>query len=168
MKQEKIVSSRTARYGNIVVATNFRSGLKIHLKKLSSFTHTVLKNLTFRRTALSLVFVSDSVIKRLNRKYLNHSWVTDVLAFPFLNIIGEKFALKNHSFLGEVVVSPKRAEVYAKRFRVPFQEELARYVCHGILHLQGYSDHSQRAKIRMRRAEDKLLKLFVSKNKRIV
>ena len=168
MKQEKMASSRTEKYGNIVVVTNFRSGFKIHLKKLGSFTHTVLKNLKFKQIVLSLIFVSDSAIKRLNQKYLNHSWVTDVLAFPFSGTIGEKLALKNRSFLGEIIISPKRAKVYAKRFHIPFQEELVRYVCHGILHLQGYSDHSHHAKIKMRRTEDKLLKLSAAKDKGIV
>lgn len=100
---------------------------------------------------LSLVFVSDSEIHRLNKKYLNHDWKTDVLAFPF------PMAGNKHSFLGEVIISVDRARIQAKRYRVTFQEELMRYVCHGILHLLGHRDKTLQQKNKMRLLENRLL-----------
>ena len=61
------------------------------------------------------------------------------------------------TFLGEVVISPKRAERYARQFGISFPTELFRYVCHGILHLKGYSDDSARLQNRMRKLENQLM-----------
>ncbi len=126
----------------------------ISRRYLKRFAEKVLKDLKFRNTILSLVFVSDSTMKRLNQKHLHHSYTTDVLAFPFSSF---EHTSKRPRFLGEVIVSPERARVQAKIFKAAFREELLRYVCHGILHLAGYSDKSKRRQKRMRLEEDKLL-----------
>ncbi len=165
-KQPAVI--RTSKYGNVVVITNSHSGFRIHLKRLSTLTHTILKNLRLRRTSLSLVFVSDFIIKRLNQRYLNHSWATDVLAFPFSDSISKPFATEKRSFLGEVIISPKRAKVYAQQFNIPFEEEFLRYICHGTLHLRGYSDHSRKEKLAMRKAEGRLLKPLTHRLKGIL
>ena len=168
MKRKNQASIRTSKYGNTVAITNFHSGFQIRLKQLSALALTILKNNKLKQTALSLVFVSDSAIKHLNKRYLSHSWVTDVLAFPFSNSVGEKFAAQNCSFLGEVIISPKRAKVYAKKLNVSFEEELVRYICHGLLHLEGYSDKSHAGKIKMRQTENRLLKPVARKLKGII
>ena len=126
--------------------------LKFRRQALQKFVLDVLKKLRHKKTAVSVVFVSDSKIKQLNKKHLRHSYATDVLAFP----------MGGH-FLGEVVISPERARVQAKEFGATFHEELMRYVCHGILHLSGYSDKTARQKARMRRMENQLLKLLPKK-----
>ena len=151
-----------------VAIKNETPRFKIHPRKFTSFIKAILAALGYRNTFLSVVFVSSRSIKRLNRKYLNHSWATDVLAFPFENSKGVKNGVRERSFLGEVIISPEQARSNAKRFGVSFVEELARYVCHGILHLKGYSDRSVRLRNKMRRAEDKLLKLLHSKVEGIV
>ena len=46
----------------------------------------------------------------------------------------------------------------ARRFRVTWQAELARYVIHGILHLQGHDDQNAAGRRRMKREEGRLLK----------
>lgn len=150
-------SVRISKYRNTIVANNLHSGFRIHLRKLVNLTHIILKKLKYTDVILSLVFVSDAQMKQLNRKFLNHSWATDVLAFPFSGFTGHQPLPSYYFFMGEVIVSPKRAKVYAARFKIPFEEEFVRYICHGILHLKGYSDHSTRKKKQMRHIEDQLL-----------
>ena len=164
----KTTAIRVLKYKNVVVATNLNSGFRIRLKKLAVLTHLILKKLRFAHISLSLVFVSDSQIKHLNQRYLNHSWVTDVLAFPFSDFTRHKSALGNYSFLGEVIISPKRANVYARKLEIPFEEEFMRYICHGILHLKGHSDHSAEEKRKMRRTENQLLSLLGSRIQGII
>ena len=141
---------------NSVTIANTDPRFKFRAKKLTQLVHSVLKKIGYRGVALSLVFVTDSEIKRLNKRHLNHSWVTDVLAFPFFN----PAKIKN-SFLGEVIISPKRAKIYSERFGIPYEEELVRYVCHGILHLKGYSDYSKKARQIMEWKENELIRLAV-------
>ena len=150
---------------NQVMITNRVRRYQIKKNRLERIVRNLLGQLGYRRTLLSLVFVSDDRLKCLNQKYLNHAWNTDVLAFSFRPVLQNRRRNKAEvsstreapRFLGELVISPQRAEVQAKHFQVPLQEELMRYVCHGILHLSGFSDQTKHERERMRRAENRLL-----------
>ena len=50
------------------------------------------------------------------------------------------------------------ALVYARRFRVRWPWEVARYLVHGILHLEGCEDSKPNLRRAMKRRENKLLK----------
>jgi probable rRNA maturation factor len=96
--------------------------------------------------SLSIAFVSDRAIRTINRKFLKHDFATDVLAFP---LGGDPW--------GEVVVSAETAAREAKARGIPLEEEILRYVAHGILHLLGYDDHHPRKKGRMWRRQEREL-----------
>ncbi|MBI3315759.1 MAG: rRNA maturation RNase YbeY [Candidatus Omnitrophica bacterium] len=106
---------------------------------------------------LGVWFTDDREIRRVNRRFLKHDAATDVIAFPY----GEG------RLFGEVVVSVDTASRAASRLRVGFKEELARYLVHGVLHLLGYDDIEPRARRRMiRRQEDILKKIFLGEKYR--
>ena len=157
---------------NDVAISNHVRGSRIRHQEIEAVAQTALDKLGYKRTFLSLVFVSDRQIKRLNQRFLKHSWATDVLAFPFEPLLGKhrwvKKPAKQPRFLGEVMISLDRARIHAKRFRVSVCEELARYICHGILHLSGFTDGTSRTKARMRRRENDLLALMQNHVNRIL
>lgn len=93
---------------------------------------------------LSLAFVEDAEIRRLNRRFLGRDRATDVLAFR----LDAGFPAAGE-FFGEVVVSAETAVREARRRGIPAAEELLRYVIHGILHLLGYDDRRPRGRARM-------------------
>jgi probable rRNA maturation factor len=102
------------------------------------------------RRSVSLAFVRDAVIRRLNREFLKHDRATDVIAFP----------LGDGGVFGEVVVSGETARREARARGLPPEEELLRYVAHGILHLLGYDDHAPADRERMwKRQEAELRRL---------
>ena len=88
--------------------------------------------------ALSIAFVTNAAIRKINRKFLRHDFATDVLSFP---LGGDPW--------GELVISAEYARDEARRRGLPVEEELLRYVAHGILHLLGYDDHDPASKKRM-------------------
>jgi probable rRNA maturation factor len=90
------------------------------------------------RRSLSIAFVTDAAIRKINRKFLGHDFATDVLSFP---LGGDPW--------GELVISADYARREAGRRGIPVEEELLRYVAHGILHLLGYDDHDPVSKKRM-------------------
>jgi len=94
--------------------------------------------------ALSLAFVGDAEIRRLNRRFLGRDRTTDVLAFRL-----DGGFPGTGEFFGEVVVSAETAAREARRRGIPVREELLRYVTHGILHLLGYDDRGPRGRARM-------------------
>ncbi len=95
---------------------------------------------------LSIAFVTDAAIRRLNRKFLGHDRATDVLAFG-LDPRGSRGP--GGELFGEVVVSADTARREARARGIPVEEELLRYVVHGILHLLGFDDHRPRDRARM-------------------
>ena len=102
---------------------------------------------------LIIVLVNDEKIADLNQRYLNRKNPTDVLAFDYS---GDE----DKSVWGEIYISLERAVDQAKQYRVHLEEELARLIIHGILHLLGYRDDSNQAKKEMTQKEDEyLLKL---------
>lgn len=165
---------------------------RIRRKALASLARTVLSRIGYRNTILSVVFVSDRRLQQLNHRFLGHPWKTDVLTFPFSDLppfvsidrmvgggiaptecrrsAGTRYSRRGNLrvFIGEILISLERARAQAKRFHVSFNEEVVRYVCHGILHLSGYSDRSLRERMKMRRAEDRLLRFLSAKQKRII
>lgn len=83
---------------------------------------------------ISLAFVDNPTIHRLNQRYLQHDEPTDVLSFP----LSEPDAKK---VVGELVVGAEVAQAQAAARGHDVQEELGLYIIHGLLHLCGYDDH---------------------------
>ena len=149
----------------LVRLTNTQSRLRLSEVKIRRLAVSILRIL-HHNAELHVTLMSDRRIQSLNRKFHSQNRATDVLAFQ----IPARWFSRNHgrSFLGEVIISPNQAKIYSKTHDVPFKEELVRYVCHGILHLSGYSDHSKHAQMKMRRAEDRLLRLVTRQINRII
>jgi len=96
--------------------------------------------------SLSIVLVSDTEIARLNLRYHAVAGTTDVLSFDY----GD-----GH---GELIISVAQAITQARRYRTTPSRELALYIVHGILHLQGYDDLTPSKRRPMRAAERRLLR----------
>ena len=84
-------------------------------------------------------------MRSINKKYLNHDHVTDVLTFG----LGEGLA--------EIIICPQVAATNAKAHQTSTEKEIILYVIHGILHLAGFDDHSEKDILKMRRMEKELL-----------
>jgi probable rRNA maturation factor len=105
------------------------------------------------RRSLSVAFVTDAAMRRINRKHLGHDRATDVLAFP---LGGDPW--------GELVISAETARREARGRGLPVAEELLRYVAHGCLHLLGYDDHEPAARRRMWERQERELRRLKGKS----
>lgn len=101
---------------------------------------------------INFIFCSDSFLLSLNKKYLHHDTLTDILTFDY--------STDKKKISGEIFISIDRVKENAKKFKVAFSNELHRVMIHGILHLLGYKDKSKAKKTRMRQKEDYYLSLF--------
>lgn len=90
------------------------------------------------RRNVSIAFVTNAAIRKINRRFLKHDFATDVISFPL-----------GTDLLGELVISAEYAKAEAARRNIPVGEELLRYVAHGLLHLLGYDDHRPADRERM-------------------
>jgi probable rRNA maturation factor len=108
--------------------------------------------LGFERGSIEIQFVSRAKILELNRKYLNHHFITDILTFTYKAGEGELIA--------ELYICPWQVKRNAHSFQEYFSDEVRRVLVHGILHCGGYHDLTN-AEIRaMREAENLYLGNF--------
>ena len=98
------------------------------------------------RGDISVLITGDREIRKLNKRFLKHDRATDVISFGM-----------QPNYLGDVVVSVDTTRRVAKEVRVPFREELARYLVHGTLHLLGYDDRKKKDKKRMHERQEEIL-----------
>ena len=102
---------------------------------------------------LTIAFVSRQKIAALNKQFLGRAYATDVLAFDLRN--HPRGALK-----GDVIISTDAVIKQSKVFGQPVSRELTLYMIHGILHLLGYDDHRPKDIARMRKEEQRILKIL--------
>ena len=111
-----------------------------------------LKALERGGTEVSVLFTDDAGIRELNRRFRRIDRPTDVLSFP----------MEDPVLLGDIVISVERLKAQARESGGTINEELARLLLHGLLHLLGY-DHVRggrggREAGRMKEKEEALLK----------
>jgi probable rRNA maturation factor len=114
--------------------------------KMREITRAVLLGEDVSNYEISLAFVDNLTIHRLNKRYLDHDEPTDVLSFPLSDRGSGKLA-------GELVLGVEVAVQQASQRGHDVQAELALYVIHGLLHLCGYDDHTEADARKMRARE---------------
>lgn len=104
--------------------------------------NAVLKNEKFEGSAeISVRFVNNDEIHRLNKEFRNVDSETDVLSFPLgENGVYDVNQETGAKMLGDIVISVERAYEQSKEYGHSFQREMAFLTVHSMLHLLGY-DH---------------------------
>ena len=100
---------------------------------------------------LSIAVVDDGTMAELHRRYMADATPTDVLTFDLRDDV------EAAQIEGEIVVSADTACRQALRRHIEPDQELLRYVIHGVLHLRGMNDDTAAGRQRMRRAETRVL-----------
>ncbi len=112
---------------------------------------SVLRKEAIGRLSLSVVFVDNRFMRKINWKFLHHNYNTDVVAFPLRDGIGVD---------GELYINLDKAQTQAKAYGVRFKDETRRLLVHGTLHLLGYDDSTKESQRKMRTREDFYLERF--------
>ena len=99
---------------------------------------------------IAVVFCSDEYLLDINRKYLKHNYLTDIITFQNTD---------NEHVSGDIMISVDRVAENAATLKVDFKDELHRVIIHGVLHLCGYKDKSPSHKKQMTSKEDYYLTL---------
>lgn len=114
-------------------------------KETQQVVEYVIRTESQKTPSCSVVFVDSRFMRTVNRRFLGHDYVTDVISFSLQDGIGVD---------AELYVNLDRARSQAKEFRISFSEEVRRLLIHGTLHLLGYTDNTKKNCERMRRRED--------------
>src|SRR5262245_6007444 len=110
-----------------------QDAVEIDSRRMREVGRAVLAGEDIKDYEISLAFVDNNTIHRLNKRYLNHDEPTDVLSFPLSAPDAKKLS-------GELVIGAEVAQREAAERGHDVQAELALYVIHGLLHLCGYDD----------------------------
>ena len=130
--------------------SKLKSLRKQPLRKLASAIWNAHRN---DRCDLTITFVPVEMIVDLNQRYLQRSYRTDVISFN----LGPD---PEGKIIGDIYICPEVAEENARQYRCPFEEELARLVIHGVLHVIGFDDASREERETMRHLENKYLEKY--------
>ncbi len=101
---------------------------------------------------IQYIFCSDAYLLELNKTHLNHDYYTDILTFPYGTELIES----------DIFISIDRVKENAKTFKVSFENELARVILHGVLHLVGLDDHSKADTAKMRNQENHYIDMILN------
>ena len=119
--------------------------------QLREVSRIVLEGEGVQEAKISLAFVDNPTIHRLNKQFLNHDEPTDVITFPMSGDGAKKLE-------GELVIGVEVAMEQAQDRGHPVDAELCLYVIHGLLHLCGYDDRNPQDAAEMRTKEREYLK----------
>lgn len=100
--------------------------------------------------SLNIIFCNDAYLLDINKRFLKHDYFTDIITFDLSPQTGGPIT-------AELYISVERVKENAQSIGVPFYKELHRVVFHGLLHLLGYTDKTDKAQKHMRSKEDALL-----------
>jgi probable rRNA maturation factor len=89
--------------------------------------------------SLSVAFVSEKEIERINKTYRHKDFPTDVLSFAeFKNEEEIKKTKEKKLFLGEIILCYNDIRKYCRKNNKKVSQELAKVTAHGLLHLLGW------------------------------
>jgi probable rRNA maturation factor len=111
----------------------------------------IVADFNFDLGDVTIVFGSDDWLLSYNQSFLNHDYFTDIITFDYssANLIS-----------GDLLISVDRVIDNASLLNVPRETELCRVCIHGILHLVGLNDSTEKEKMKMRQKEDEYLSLL--------
>lgn len=96
---------------------------------------------------VEIAVVDDEAIAKVHAEFLNDPTETDAITFPY----------------GEILVSCDTAMRYATANGIDPQEELFRYMVHGLTHLHGYLDYEPADREALFAVQEPLVKRFFTK-----
>ena len=102
--------------------------------------------------AINYIFCTDQYLLTINKKYLKHSYYTDIITFDLSD--------NKKELQAEIYISVDRVRENAKRLGLSIKSELHRVIFHGAIHLSGYDDKKRDEKEKMRAMENQLLSKY--------
>ncbi len=133
-----------------ITIRNLQKRVLVHPQRIKEIINKTLKKENVKgKVEINICFISDTLIRKLNKKYLKKDSPTDVLAFNMTN------PKDKNTLYADILVSTDTALRNARVFKTTPSYELSLYSVHGLLHLLGYDDHSLKNQKIMRKKEFK-------------
>ena len=120
--------------------------------KLKKWLHAVALRNGGKISAIQYIFCDDAFLLDVNKQYLNHDTLTDIITF--------RYSEHPAPLESDIYISIERVKENALQLSIQFENELHRVMVHGVLHLLGFKDKTAKEKGLMREEEDFYLGMF--------
>ncbi len=122
------------------------------IRKTKKWLKELIQTEGFVLMDLNYIFMTDEELLVMNKQYLDHDTLTDIITFDNSDAEDE--------IEGDIFISVDRVKENAGLYNTAFDNELRRVLAHGALHLCGYPDKKPEEARIMREKEDHYLALF--------
>ena len=116
---------------------------------ISNWITGIIEDNSFTISQLNYIICSDNYLLEINRTYLSHDYLTDIITFDYT---------EDGIISSEIYISVDRVRENAKNLGVGALDEMHRVIIHGVLHLCGYKDKSDLQSQEMRGKENYYLR----------
>lgn len=119
---------------------------------ISNWITGIIEDNSFTISQLNYIICSDNYLLEINRSYLSHDYLTDIITFDNSD--------EANVIESDIFISLDRVKDNAQKLSTSFSTEFNRVLIHGVLHLLGWDDKSQEDKAEMREKEEACLSLL--------
>ncbi len=126
---------------------------KIPKRKITNWIKAIAKEYGKNIGEIGYIFCSDKKILEVNNEYLHHDYYTDIITFDYS---------EDNIIAGDIFISVDTVKSNSEEYKTKYDDEMARIIIHGILHLCGLKDKEPKEEKQMREAENKALQVFAN------
>ncbi|MCV3733774.1 rRNA maturation RNase YbeY [Mycoplasma enhydrae] len=111
-----------------------------------------------KKLLVDVLFVNKFKMKKLNFRYRNKNYTTDILSFP----LDAQYELSflDEIYLGQIIISPWKIKKQAKEFNHSIRREFCYIFAHGIAHLFGYDHQTEQEASTMNAHVDNIMNIL--------
>lgn len=108
-----------------------------------------------RFETINIIIVSPKEILRINKEFLGHNYVTDVITF-------ENPSPVNNKIYADIFVCFEQTKKQAAELGKHYRKEFLTVIIHGILHLIGYDDETLKKRNEMNLVAETIASKFLN------
>jgi rRNA maturation RNase YbeY len=139
-----------------MVEINNQTKNKVDLRLIERISEEFLKSRRKAGHELSIAIIGDAAMRKINRERRRIDKPTDVLSFR-----GEG------KFFGEIILDYSQVKRQARELKKSAGDELVFILVHGLLHLAGYDDRTEKERLKMIRLGEKFIRKLKVKNAKL-
>ena len=151
-----------------LIIVNRQRTRKVNSRLLKKIAAGLLAELKIENAELGINLVGAKEMARVNWRFLQHEGSTDVITFDYRNNgragspppADGAHGVARPVLHGELFICVDETVIQARKFGATWQSEIVRYIVHGVLHLLGHDDSRTAARRKMKREENRLLRLL--------
>jgi probable rRNA maturation factor len=133
-----------------MIEINNTTKFKISERRIMKIAESFLAHYRLRKKDVSIAFIGDKKMRELNFRYRKKDRPTDVLSFEGGESGGSDF--------GEIIIDLAQIKRQAKENNNSFEQELIFILVHGLLHLAGREDDTEKKRLAMIAEGEKFIK----------